>query len=65
MRIVDFNIQKPLYSATHMVILETLVGTRGQQEKKVKVQLLTKRNDRWLNTHMPCVIEVMKSNHIH
>ena len=58
-----FDYAKDICDVTHVVVKEYVVKKRnGAKEKRVKLEIKPRRNDKWLNSHMPHLMEVWRAN---
>jgi hypothetical protein len=58
-----FAYPKARCSKTHVVVNEYEVKTRGGQiDRRVMFEVIPERNDQWINSHMPYLLEVWKGN---
>jgi len=57
-----FHYAKELSECTHIAIVMTAKETLENEEISSKAELLTRRNDRWINSYMPSVMRVWRAN---
>jgi hypothetical protein len=58
-----FDYPKDLNDVCHIVVIEYIVNKKkGEKEKRIKLEIMSKRNDRWLNSHMDPLMRVWRAN---